>query len=129
MTTARPKRWPLLPLLVVQPLCVAVYQYLAKALGQKLGHGTLVAIASRLLASPLFWGLIAIEVLGLVVWLAILDRLDLARAFSLTAVSYCLVIGVGIFIFHEKVDLATLIGSVLILAGIGLLASGERKGA
>jgi multidrug transporter EmrE-like cation transporter len=129
MIAARPGKWPLLPLLVAQPLCVAVYQYLAKALGQKLGQGSVMAIASRFAASPLFWGLIAVEVLGLVVWLAILDRLDLARAFPLTAVSYCLVIGIGIFIFHEKVEAATLIGSVLILAGIGLLAGGERHGA
>jgi len=128
MTTARRKKWPILPLLVVQPLCVAVYQYLAKALGTRLGQGTLTAIASRLVTSPLFWALIAVEVLGLVVWLAILERLDLARAFPLTAVSYCLVIGIGIFIFHEKIDLATLGGSVLILAGIGLLATSERSG-
>ncbi|WP_443751318.1 hypothetical protein [Asticcacaulis solisilvae] len=126
MTPARPRKWPLFPLLIAQPLCVAVYQYLAKALGTGLGQGTPVDLAIRLGTSPLFWTLIAVEGLGLVVWLAILHRLDLARAFPLTAISYCMVLGISLFVFHEKIDVATLGGSVLILAGIGLLASGER---
>jgi drug/metabolite transporter (DMT)-like permease len=119
-------KWALVPLMITQPLCVAAYQYLAKALGNGLGQGDALTLALHLATSPLSWTLIGVEIIGLLAWLAILNRLDLARAFPLTAISYCLVIAIGIFGFHERVDLATVGGSVLILAGIGLLAQGER---
>lgn len=115
--------WKLAPLLIAQPLCVAAYQYLAKALGEGIRHDGIAAIAADLATSPLFWILIVVEILGLVLWLAILERLDLSRAFPLTAISYCLVLGISLFVFHEKIDVTTIAGSVLILAGIGLLAT------
>ncbi len=121
-------KMPLWPLLILQPLSVVAYQYLAKALGEGLGAGTPAQICAHMTSSPLFWALILIEGVGLVVWLAILSRIDLARAFPLTAISYCLVMAVSLLVFHETVDAFTVAGSLLILVGIGLLATDRSQG-
>ena len=127
---SRGRRIPLVPLMLAQPVCATVYQYLAKSLGTEDGQGAVTgAIADailRLVTLPGFWILVAVEAVSLVIWLAILERVDLARAFPLTAISYCLVFATSVFVFHETVGLTTFVGSGLILAGAGLLAFEER---
>ncbi|MDV6330709.1 hypothetical protein [Asticcacaulis sp. 201] len=123
-------RWSLGALLVAQPLCLVVFQYLAKSLGDRLTPpGTEIWTAlDQVITAPAFWGMIAIEIVNLVLWLSILSRIDLGKAFPLTAISYCLVMAISVFVFHEAVDLIAIGGSVLILGGIALLAT-EKEAA
>ncbi len=131
---SRGRRIPLVPLMLAQPVCATVYQYLAKSLGTEDGQGAVTGAGIggvadailRLVTLPGFWILVAVEAVSLVIWLAILERVDLARAFPLTAISYCLVFATSVFVFHETVGLTTFVGSALILAGAGLLAFEER---
>jgi len=128
MKAAGSKRWSLVALLVAQPLCLVVFQYLAKSLGDALTQGANVwVLLDRVVTSRVFWGMIAVEVVNLLLWLSILNRIDLGKAFPLTAISYCLVIAISVFVFHEAVDPVSIGGSVLILGGIALLATEKER--
>ncbi|ESQ85205.1 hypothetical protein AEAC466_05705 [Asticcacaulis sp. AC466] len=112
-------------LLVVQPPCLVLYQYLAKSLGDQLTPpGTEIwAVLDQVITAPVFWGMVAVEIVNLILWLSILSRIDLGKAFPLTAISYCLIMAISVFVFHEAVNPFAIGGSVLILCGIALLAT------
>ena len=125
-----PRLLILVGLVAAQTVCSVAYHGLARWLGLSLDKGVSMsrpALDQVLLIpeSPAFWLLVLIEGLSFGLWMMILARIDLARAFPLTALSYCLILAVGHYGFHEPVNLAEFSGSLLILGGILLLATGK----
>lgn len=82
----------------------------------------------ELLSSPWFILAIAAEVACFVLWLRILEKIDLAKAFPLSAISYVFVLAAAWFFFDEPVSALQLIGSALIMGGVWCvsMASGRE---
>jgi len=71
-------------------------------------------------------GLLAFA-LGTASWVVVLSRLDLSVAYPLGSLNYVLVTASSATILHEAVPPLRWIGTFLILAGILVIALGERR--
>jgi multidrug transporter EmrE-like cation transporter len=72
-------------------------------------------------ASRWILGAIIVEVACFFLWMDILERLDLSKAFPLSGISYMLIIASGWVIFGEPVMFLQMAGGSLILAGVWLI--------
>ncbi len=111
----------LVALIAAHTLCTVAYHLAAKFLGVSLEHAGGQSLFQVLL-DPRFWGLVVIELGSFGLWMLILARLDLSRAFLLTALSYCLIMALGALLFHERIGWTGYLGSAMILGGIVLVA-------
>jgi drug/metabolite transporter (DMT)-like permease len=75
------------------------------------------------LFSPELAAAIACIVAGTALWLAVLYRMDVSRAFPFLSLTTVLVMGASRFFLREPVPLHRWAGVVLIAAGIALVAS------
>ena len=60
-----------------------------------------------------------------VLWMLILQQIDLSRAFPLTALTYITVPAAGLLLFHESVSPVQAAGIALILGGVVLVGQNE----
>lgn len=74
-------------------------------------------------AEPWLWLAVLSEIASFVVWMQILSRQDLSKAFPLSALSYLLVLLCSYALFHEPLLPLQLLGSSLILCGVWLIGS------
>lgn len=76
-----------------------------------------------------YWILAAIvtEILCFFIWMNVLSKLELSKAFPLTGASYVLIIASGWFAFGEPVLGLQIIGSGLILSGVWLIAGAAEE--
>ena len=58
-------------------------------------------------------------------WLFVLRVAPLSRAYGLTSLTYVLILGASVYLFGEQVRRLHIVGTVLIVVGIGCLLSGE----
>jgi undecaprenyl phosphate-alpha-L-ara4N flippase subunit ArnF len=58
-------------------------------------------------------------------WLYVLRDAPLSRAYGLTSLTYVLIFIAGIFLFGERVRVMHVVGTLLIVAGIASLLSGD----
>ncbi len=112
----------LVGLIAAHTLCTVAYHLAAKFLGVSLEHASGNQSLFQVVLDPRFWGLVVIELGSFGLWMLILARLDLSRAFLLTAISYCLIMALGAGLFHEHIGWTGALGSVMILGGIVLVA-------
>jgi drug/metabolite transporter (DMT)-like permease len=99
-----------------------VFKLAAKQLGDgDLDAGWLAAAAS----SPTVWFAVLLYLTVFVLWMLILQQIDLSRAFPLTALTYVTVPAAGLLFFHESLSLAQAGGIALILAGVVLVGQQE----
>lgn len=93
-----------------------------KLAGEQLGDG---ALDSNWLAaaavSPTVWCAVLLYLTVFVLWMLILQQIDLSRAFPLTALSYVTVPAAGMLFFQESLNPAQAAGIALILAGVILV--------
>lgn len=82
-----------------------------------------------LLTSPWFLAAVGAEIACFGIWMTVLSHVDLAKAFPLSAVSYVLIMATAWFAFGEPIQPLQGIGSLLILAGIWLIATASRRSA
>ena len=110
-----PLAWMLLPLLV------AGYQvsttWIAHRSAAHAGEGWLLPI----LTSPLLGLLILCEIGSLILWMYVLARMPLSRAYPLSAISYVLVLLASSILFHEPMSLPKIAGSIAIMTGVCLI--------
>ncbi len=97
-----------------------------KLAARQLGDGDLnaewlVAAAS----SPMVWFAVLLYLTVFVLWMLILQQIDLSRAFPLTALTYVTVPAAGLLLFHESLTLAQAGGIGLILVGVILVGQNE----
>ena len=112
----------LVALIAAHTLCTVAYHLAAKYLGVSLEHGADSQSLFQVLLDSRFWGLVVIELGSFGLWMLILARLDLSKAFLLTALSYCLIMALGALLFHERLGWTGYLGSAMILGGIVLVA-------
>ena len=75
------------------------------------------------LFSPELLGAIACIVAGTALWLAVLYRMDVSRAFPFLSLTTVVVMAASRWYLHEPVTLHRWAGVALIVAGIALVAS------
>ena len=112
----------LVALIAAHTLCTVAYHLAAKFLGVSLEHAAGNQSLFQVLLDPRFWGLVIIELGSFGLWMLILARLDLSKAFLLTAISYCLIMALGALLFHERIGWTGYLGSTMILGGMVLVA-------
>ncbi len=71
-----------------------------------------------LLLTPWIWLAIGCTFLAGISWMLALTRFDLSYAFPFTGVSFLLILLAGAFMFHEHVNAARAIGTLLVTAGL-----------
>ena len=76
--------------------------------------GALVALAR----SPWIWAAGTLYTVAVVLWVVILQKLPLSIAYPFVALSFVVVPLAAALFFHESLTMKTLLGAVLILAGI-----------
>jgi len=84
-------------------------------------------LAERVLRLPAAWIAVACELAGLAAWMVILSEISLGAAFSISALSYVLVIGTSWTLFGEPVAALQILGGTAILAGVWLIGRAPRK--
>ena len=81
-----------------------------------------IAWIDRFLATPAIWLGIAGYVLAFVLWIAILQGSELARAFTLQGATFVTVPLGGWLLFSEQISLARATGIALIIIGVTLIS-------
>lgn len=77
---------------------------------------------------PLVWAGLGLYVLATISWIAVLSRIDLAVAYPLGSMNYVLVTVMAATVLREGIPPLRWIGTASILAGILIVARGERRG-
>lgn len=97
-----------------------------KLAAKQLGDGTLDAVwLAAAASSPMVWFAVLLYLTVFVLWMQILQRIDLSRAFPLTALTYVTIPAAGLLLFHESIGLAQVAGIALILVGVILVGQSE----
>ncbi|MBK3438301.1 4-amino-4-deoxy-L-arabinose-phosphoundecaprenol flippase subunit ArnE [Pseudomonas sp. MF7448] len=73
------------------------------------------------LCSPWLWSALLCLGLGLLVWLLVLQRLEVGIAYPMLSLNFVLITLVARFVFHEPVDRRHWLGVALVMAGVLLL--------
>ncbi len=106
-------------LIVLFLLFDTAVQIAFKLAGKQLGNGVLNAEwLNAALSSPIVWCAILLYFAVFVLWMMILQQIDLSRAFPLTALTYVTVPSAGVLFFHETLSVIQMTGIALILAGV-----------
>jgi drug/metabolite transporter (DMT)-like permease len=97
-----------------------------KLAAKELGDGAFdVSWLTAAATSPMVWCAVLLYLTVFVLWMLILQQIDLSRAFPLTALSYVTVPAAGMLFFHESLTLAQAGGIALILVGVALVGQNE----
>jgi len=59
--------------------------------------------------------------LGGVTWILAISKLELSQAYPYVAITYVLVSAAGVFVFGETLSMQKLLGTAVVIAGIGLV--------
>jgi undecaprenyl phosphate-alpha-L-ara4N flippase subunit ArnE len=73
------------------------------------------------LHSPWLWLALAALGLGLLVWLLVLQRLEVGIAYPMLSLNFVLVTLVARFVFHETIDRQHWLGVALVIGGVVLV--------
>ena len=73
------------------------------------------------LRSPWLWSALVCLGLGLLVWLLVLQRLEVGIAYPMLSLNFVLVTLMARFVFHEPIDGRHWLGVGLVIAGVVLL--------
>jgi len=74
------------------------------------------------LLSPWLWLALASLGLGLLVWLLVLQRVEVGIAYPMLSLNFVLITLIARFVFHETIDRRHWLGVALVLAGVLLLS-------
>ena len=104
----------------------AVGQFLLKVGVNKMGgfafkRGELVNTAIKIATQPYIVIGILLFVMSMVIWLAVLSKMELSRAYPMVSISYVLVALMARFILGEQLSLTRIAGIAVILIGVILV--------
>ena len=75
------------------------------------------------LRSPWLWLALASLGLGLLVWLLVLQRLEVGVAYPMLSLNFVLITLIARFVFHETIDRRHWMGVALVISGVALLGA------
>jgi multidrug transporter EmrE-like cation transporter len=81
-------------------------------------HDSGGSLALRAATSP--WVLLGLVVFGVsaIAWLAVLSRVPLSVAYPFNALGYLVILIASIIVLHERADVLTWVGSLLVVSGL-----------
>ncbi len=85
--------------------------------------------ALRTLSNPWIWMGLVVIIIETLAWFIVLSKIDLSLAFPISSTSYIFVILASAFLLHENISLNRWIGTLIIIAGISLVAKSSGDGA
>jgi len=89
-------------------------------------HG-LPALLLAAATTPLVLLGFALYFCGFLAWMLLLKDFDLGRAFPMTGVIYVATFAAAIGLFHERPNVARVLGVLVIMAGVVLLSADENS--
>jgi multidrug transporter EmrE-like cation transporter len=123
--------WQIIALILVAVACSAFAQIGLKAgmsqpgvqaaLGGSQGP---VAVALAITASPGVWGGLFLYGLSALLWLFVLARVEVSVAYAFVALGFLLVMALGVALLGEALTWRKVLGTLLVAAGIWLVATG-----
>jgi|GEM_PF-1461788 len=120
-------RRPLPLLLLGLLLCADVTSYLFEKVACSHAGGDGSQLLANLLHQPLFWASLAIAPVQLLLWTAILGRIDLSLAYPISGLNMPLTLVAATIMLGEKLSWPVWLGAALItLGGIVLGPSGNE---
>ena len=75
----------------------------------------------RLATNPFFLFGLVLYAVSVVNWVVVLSRLDLSVAYPLMSVGYILTLIAGVWLFHEPITSARVVGIITIMVGVMLI--------
>lgn len=96
----------------------------SSAPGQAPSDASLVEAVVRMLLRPGVLGGLALYGVGTVLWLSALSRTELSQAYPFVGLGFVLTALLGHFLFNEPLGLTRLGGTILVVAGVYLVARG-----
>ncbi len=96
----------------------------SSAPGQAPSDASLVEAVVRMLLRPGVLGGLALYGVGTVLWLSALSRTELSQAYPFVGLGFVLTALLGHFLFSEPLGLTRLGGTILVVAGVYLVARG-----
>lgn len=97
-------------------------QVVFKMAGDTLGSGSFdLSWAAAAFSSPLMWAAIGLYFAVFILWMMVLQDMEISRAFPLQALTYVTVPAIGVMFFNETLALQHTIGIALILSGVLLI--------
>ena len=75
------------------------------------------------LRSPWLWLALASLGLGLLVWLLVLQRLEVGVAYPMLSLNFVLITLIARFVFNETIDRRHWMGVALVISGVALLGA------
>ena len=104
------------------PFLTLAYQICAKQAARDLAATPFgAAWIAALVRNPWAQALLGFEIVSFVAWMIVLAEMKLGAAFSLSALSYILVILASWTVFHEPADVMQVLGGAAILAGVWMI--------
>ncbi|MCG7507017.1 EamA family transporter [Mesorhizobium retamae] len=95
---------------------------------ERIGAGSLdTAWLLAALTTPALWLAVFLYALTFVLWMLILARMDLGRAFPLSALTYVTVPAAGMLLFGEHLTWPQTAGIALIISGVLLIGRGKPE--
>jgi undecaprenyl phosphate-alpha-L-ara4N flippase subunit ArnE len=73
------------------------------------------------LRTPWLWAAIACLGLGLLIWLFVLQRMDVGIAYPMLSLNFVLITLVARYVFRETIDTRHWLGVAIVIAGVVLL--------
>ncbi len=110
--------WLLILFIVLRTLSQVLFKLVA------LGQGGTSYIA--LLLDPLFYLTGFLFLAQAVTWLAVLRRLPLSSAYSITSLTVVTLLISGAVFFGESITLGNVLGTLVIMAGVAVIAGGRE---
>jgi undecaprenyl phosphate-alpha-L-ara4N flippase subunit ArnE len=86
--------------------------------------GSLVVAAAT---SPMVLGGLAVFAISAVAWLAVLARVPLSIAYPFNALSYLIILTASVFLLHERTNLLTWGGSLLVVSGLIIVVLSQQS--
>lgn len=91
-----------------------------------LGAGETVPAVLAIVSSPGVVGGLALYGLGAMVWLLVLARIPVSVAYAFVALGFLLTMALGCLLLGEALTLRKLMGTLLVAAGVWLVATGGQ---
>lgn len=121
--------WSVLLMILFSVSCSALAQILLKygmaqpATQQALASGDVWLIARLIGTDPSILGGFFLYGFGAVIWLFVLAKLDVSIAYPFVAIGFILTMVLGCLVFGEVLTLRKVIGTLIVAAGIYLVAT------
>jgi len=122
------RRHALWLLWIALPLTGLGYQIASKlAADALLGETWGWPLVWRVVGLPAAWAAVLFELAGLGAWMVILSEIPLSAAFSISALSYVLVVSASWTVFQEPIAALQIVGGAAILTGVWLIGHAPRE--